>query len=66
MARQTLLNDLEISSSHMERLVTDLSQSTLISQHFLESEIDAVKNSLGLFLNLVPKYRSTLRVSTAY
>ncbi len=48
----------------MERLVKDLSQSTLVSQHFLESEIDAVKNSLGLFLNLVPKYRSTLRVST--
>ncbi|KAI1788436.1 COG4-domain-containing protein [Ganoderma leucocontextum] len=56
-----LLNDLEISSSHMERLVKDLSQSALISQHFLESEADAVKNSLGSFLNLVPKYRSTLR-----
>ncbi|KAM5535568.1 hypothetical protein V8D89_010735 [Ganoderma adspersum] len=57
----TLLNDLEISSSHMERLVKDLSQSIFISQHFLESEIEAVKNSLGSFLNLVPKYRSTLR-----
>ena len=41
----------------------DLSQSPLISQHFLESETDAIKNSLGSFLNLVPKYRSTLKVS---
>ncbi|PIL30452.1 hypothetical protein GSI_07151 [Ganoderma sinense ZZ0214-1] len=56
-----LLNDLEISSSHMERLVKDLSQAALISQHFLEAEVDAVKTSLGSFLNLVPKYRSTLR-----
>ncbi|KAI0710461.1 COG4-domain-containing protein [Cerioporus squamosus] len=56
-----LLNDLDISSSHMERLVKDLSQSVLIPQHFLESEIETVKNSLNSFMNLVPKYRSTLR-----
>ncbi|KAI0807010.1 COG4-domain-containing protein [Fomes fomentarius] len=56
-----LLNDLDISSLHMERLVRDLSQSNLIPQHFLESEIDSVKESLNSFMNLVPKYRSTLR-----
>ena len=64
MLEQILLNDLEISSSHMERLVKDLSQSTLISHHFVEAEVDTVKNSLSSFLSLVPKYRSTLRVST--
>ena len=46
----------------MERLVKDLSQSMLVSQHFLGSEVDNVKNSLNTFINLVPKYRSTLRV----
>ncbi|RPD65758.1 COG4-domain-containing protein [Lentinus tigrinus ALCF2SS1-7] len=62
--RQTfiiLLNDLDISSSHMERLVKDLSQSALIPQHFLDSKVELVKNSLNSFMNLVPKYRSTLR-----
>ncbi|TBU29088.1 COG4-domain-containing protein [Dichomitus squalens] len=56
-----LLNDLEISASHMERLVKDVSQSVSISQHFLESEVETVKGSLSSFMNLVPKYRSTLR-----
>ncbi|KAI0747723.1 COG4-domain-containing protein [Daedaleopsis nitida] len=56
-----LLNDLDISSSHMERLVRDLCSSNLVPQHFLESEIEHVKASLNSFMNLVPKYRSTLR-----
>ncbi|KAI0637328.1 COG4-domain-containing protein [Trametes polyzona] len=56
-----LLNDLDISSSHMERLVKDLSQSSLIPQHFLESEIETVKASLSGFMKLVPKFRSILR-----
>ncbi|KAI0668553.1 COG4-domain-containing protein [Trametes maxima] len=56
-----LLNDLDVSSSHMERLVKDLSQSTLVPQHFLDSEIEPVRNSLNSFMNLVPKFRSTLR-----
>ncbi|KAI0373375.1 COG4-domain-containing protein [Pilatotrama ljubarskyi] len=55
------LNDLDISSSHMERLVKDLSQSNLIQQHFLEFETESVKKSLNGFMNLVPKFRSTLR-----
>ncbi|TFK93127.1 COG4-domain-containing protein [Polyporus arcularius HHB13444] len=56
-----LLNDLDISSSHMERLVKDLTHSASIPQHFLDSEIETVKSSLNSFMNLVPKYRSTLR-----
>lgn len=46
----------------MERLVKDLSQSVLVSQNFLDPEVETVKGSLASFLNLVPKYRSTLRV----
>lgn len=46
----------------MERLAKDLSQSAHIPQHFLDSEIDAVRASLNGFVNLVPKFRSTLRV----
>ncbi|KAI0811103.1 COG4-domain-containing protein [Irpex lacteus] len=56
-----LLNDLDISSSHMERLVKDLVTSDIISQNFLDSEVDAVKNSISSFSNLVPRFRSTLR-----
>ncbi|KAJ8462975.1 hypothetical protein ONZ51_g10559 [Trametes cubensis] len=56
-----LLNDLDISSSHMERLVKELSQSTLLPQHFLDSEIESVRSSLNQLVNLVPKFRSTLR-----
>ncbi|KAI0350116.1 COG4-domain-containing protein [Trametes cingulata] len=56
-----LLNDLDISSSHMERLVKDLSQSNLIQQHFLDFEIESVLKSLYAFTSLVPKFRSTLR-----
>ncbi|KAH9857731.1 COG4-domain-containing protein [Lenzites betulinus] len=56
-----LLNDLDISSLHMERLVKDLAQSPLIPQHFLDSEVDLVRTSLNSFMNLVPKFRSTLR-----
>ncbi|KAH9890716.1 COG4-domain-containing protein [Cubamyces lactineus] len=56
-----LLNDLDISSTHMERLVKDLSQSTFLPQHFLDSEVESVRSSLNQFMNLVPKFRSTLR-----
>ncbi|CDO69043.1 hypothetical protein BN946_scf184834.g50 [Trametes cinnabarina] len=56
-----LLNDLDVSSSHMERLVKDLAHSHIIAQHFLDPEVERVKNSLDAFLMLVPKFRSTLR-----
>ncbi|KAL6309196.1 COG4-domain-containing protein [Sparassis latifolia] len=56
-----LLNDLDVSSSHMERLVKELCGSALVTQHFLDAEVESVKNSLSSFNNLVPKFRSTLR-----
>lgn len=59
---QILLNDLDISSSHTERLIKELCASNLVSQNFLESEVELVKNSVTSFTILVPKFRSTLRV----
>ncbi|KAI0693895.1 COG4-domain-containing protein [Cytidiella melzeri] len=56
-----LLNDLDISSSHMERLIKDLVTSDAISQNFLDSEVEAVRSSISSFTNLVPRFRSTLR-----
>ncbi|KAH9951407.1 COG4-domain-containing protein [Amylocystis lapponica] len=55
-----LLNDLDISSSHMDRLVKELCSSTLV-QNFLDVEVTSVQNSITSFMNLVPKFRSTLR-----
>ena len=63
--RQILLNDLDISSSHMERLIKELHTSPAITQNFLESEVEQVKASISSFTNLVPRFRSTLRVSPA-
>ncbi|KAI0340154.1 COG4-domain-containing protein [Trametopsis cervina] len=56
-----LLNDLDISSSHMERLIKDLVASDAIAQNFLDAEVEAVKTSISSFTNLVPRFRSTLR-----
>lgn len=60
---QILLNDLDISSLHMERLIKELCSSVAITQNFMDSEVDQVKNSISSFTNLVPRFRSTLRVS---
>ncbi|KZT09882.1 COG4-domain-containing protein [Laetiporus sulphureus 93-53] len=56
-----LLNDLDISSSHMERLVKELNTSALVTQYYLETEAESVKRSLSSFLHLVPRFRSALR-----
>ncbi|KAI0075820.1 COG4-domain-containing protein [Panus rudis PR-1116 ss-1] len=56
-----LLNDLEVSSSHMDRLIRDLCTSTMITQNFLESEVESVRESISSFNNLIPRFRSTLR-----
>jgi hypothetical protein len=60
---QILLNDLDVSGMHMERLIRDVVSSQVLSQNFLESEISGVKESISSFTTLVPKFRSTLRVS---
>jgi conserved oligomeric Golgi complex subunit 4 len=58
-----LLNDLDVSSSHMEHLIKDLVASDAVSQCFLDSEVGSVIESISSFTSLVPKFRSTLRVS---
>lgn len=63
---QILLNDMELSSSHMERLIRDLCSSATITQHYLDSERDDVKSSISAFSNSVPRFRSTLRVSSQF
>ncbi|KAJ6455868.1 COG4 transport protein-domain-containing protein [Mycena sanguinolenta] len=59
--RCILLNDLDLSSSHLERLTRDLATSPASTQHFLDSQHPAVKNHITGFSNLVAKFRSALR-----
>ena len=47
----------------MERLIRDFVGSQTISQNFLDFEVSTVRESLSSFTTLVPKFRSTLRVS---
>lgn len=56
------LNDLDVSSSHMERLTKDLLGHQTITQLFLDSEQLAVKKIISSLTGSVPKFRSALRV----
>lgn len=47
----------------MERLIKDLCVSTMISQNFLDDEAETARTSISSFSSLVPRFRSTLRVS---
>jgi hypothetical protein len=57
-----LLNDLDVSASHMDRLVKDLISSPVIPQTFPAEEVEAARTSISSFLSIVPKFQSTLRV----
>lgn len=57
-----LLNDLDVSASHMDRLVKDLLGAPAIPQTFPTGEVEAVRTSISSFSNMVPKFQSTLRV----
>ncbi|KAL4246511.1 Conserved oligomeric Golgi complex subunit 4 [Abortiporus biennis] len=56
-----LLNDLDLSSSHMERLIRDITSSELVSQHFLERDVESVRKYISSFNNVIPRFRSILR-----
>ncbi|KAJ7098169.1 COG4 transport protein-domain-containing protein [Mycena belliarum] len=56
-----LLNDLDLSSSHLERLTRDLAMNPTINQHFLGIQQPIVKNHIAGFSSLVAKFRSALR-----
>lgn len=45
----------------MERLIRDMSVSQTLEQTFLENEVQGVKDAIGGFSTLVPRFRSTLR-----
>ncbi|TCD62614.1 hypothetical protein EIP91_006628 [Steccherinum ochraceum] len=56
-----LLNDLDISSTHMERLVKELGSSQSISQSFLDDEVSEAGENVSSLANVIPRFRSTLR-----
>ncbi|KAF8919450.1 COG4 transport protein-domain-containing protein [Mucidula mucida] len=58
----TLLNDLDVSSGHVERLTRDLVANPTISQHFSEDDQTVIKEQLASFATLSSKLESTLRV----
>jgi len=55
------LNDLDISCSHMERLVKDLLGSPSIPNQFLSSEVESVHSRISTLHLFMPKFRSTLK-----
>jgi conserved oligomeric Golgi complex subunit 4 len=59
---QVLLNDLDVSASHTDRLIKDVVSSPSIEQNFLPHEHQPVKDALSSFLALVPRFKSILRV----
>ncbi|KAJ7046514.1 COG4 transport protein-domain-containing protein [Mycena alexandri] len=56
-----LLNDLDVSSSHLEQLTHDIVTNATVNQHFLDVQKPVVKNYITGFLTMVPKFRSALR-----
>ncbi|RXW21014.1 hypothetical protein EST38_g4842 [Candolleomyces aberdarensis] len=57
----TLLNDLDLSTSHLERLSLELSDSPSIAQHFLENDQPNVKKLISSLSGSTSKMKSTLR-----
>ncbi|KAK0210472.1 COG4 transport protein-domain-containing protein [Desarmillaria ectypa] len=58
----TLLNDLDISASHLERLTRDLVTGPTIGQHFSEQQQSLVKDRITSFSSSSAKIRATLRM----
>ena len=57
---QILLNDLDVSASHMDRLVKDLLAAPTIPQSFSADEVDAARASISSFSSIVPKFQSSI------
>ncbi|KAF8553400.1 COG4-domain-containing protein [Imleria badia] len=56
-----LLNDLDVSSSHMERLTKDLLSQPAITQLFLETEQPRVKAIIASLLSSTTRFKSILK-----
>lgn len=61
-----LLNDLDVSLSHLECLTKDIIGHPYIPQYFIEAELSSVKSAISSFSTLVIKFHSTLRVSSYF
>ena len=59
---QTILNDLDISTSHLQRLTRELAESSTVSQHFIQTDQTTVRNAIAAFATLTTMFQSTLRV----
>ncbi|KAF5324851.1 hypothetical protein D9611_004444 [Ephemerocybe angulata] len=57
----TLLNDLDLSASHLSRLTSDLSESVSLSQHFLETDQPLIRQSITSLSGQTSKFKATLR-----
>ncbi|KAK1229053.1 Golgi transport complex subunit 4 [Marasmius sp. AFHP31] len=57
-----ILNDFDVSSSHLERLCKDLGTSGPINQFFMTTQQVAAKEQLTALSGLTTKFRSTVRV----
>ncbi|CAK5279533.1 unnamed protein product [Mycena citricolor] len=56
-----LLNDLDVSMSHLDRLSRDLANNPVSLQHFTESQTSLVKSHIAGFATLTAKIRTALR-----
>nr|GAT61280.1 predicted protein [Mycena chlorophos] len=56
-----LLNDLDLSMGHLDRLTRDVSTTPSITQHFMDSQQEEVKTPITAFATVSSKLRSALR-----
>ena len=62
-----ILNDLDVSSLHLDRLMKDFLVHPTISQNFLESEQKTVKDGLSSFFSAtLSNLRTSVKVSVAF
>lgn len=56
------LNDLDISSSHMDRLIRDLIKTPIIPNNFLSVEVKEVRSCINELLDLVPRFQTIVKI----
>lgn len=59
---QIYANDLDVSASHMERLIKEITESDALGQAFLEEELPVARSKIRGLSSLTEKFRSTLKV----
>ncbi|XP_006458408.1 hypothetical protein AGABI2DRAFT_115438 [Agaricus bisporus var. bisporus H97] len=56
-----LLNDLDISTSHLERLVREFMEGSMVSQNFTDAQGEKVRSCLAEFQSSAGKFKGPLR-----